>query len=90
MRDGPANVFEVLAGLFPLLTSREPPFEADLDWLQCAYTADRAGDYVAPASMVLVLSTVAEGEDLFGALLAHLRRRYTEVYGLGDTLARAP
>ena len=31
--DGPVNVFEALTGLFPLLTGREPPFEADLDWL---------------------------------------------------------
>ena len=45
---------------------------------------------MAPASMVLVPLAVVEGEDLFGALLAHLRRRYPEVYGLGDTLDRAP
>ena len=31
--DGPANVFEASAGLFPLLTGQEPPFEAALDWL---------------------------------------------------------
>ena len=29
--DGPVNVFEASAGLFPLLTGREPPFEAALD-----------------------------------------------------------
>ena len=51
--------------------------------------ADRAGDYVAPASTVLVPSAVAEGDELFGAILAHLRRRYPEVYGLGDNLDRA-
>ena len=73
-----------------IATIREPPFEAALDCLQFNYTADRARAYVAPASTVLVPSAVAEGEDLFGALLAHLRRRYPEVYGLGDTLARAP
>ena len=88
--DGPANVFESLAGLLPLLTGREPPFEAALDWLQFAYTADRAGAYVEPASTVLVPSAVAEGEDLFGALLAHLRRRYPEVYGLGENTDREP
>ena len=66
--DGPANVFEASAGL-------EPPFEAALDWLQFAYTADRAGAYVAPASTVLDPSAVAEGGDFFAALLAHLRRR---------------
>ena len=88
--DGPANVFEASAGLFPLLTGREPPFESALDWLQFAYTADRAGAYVAPASTVLVLSAVAEGGELFCVLLAHLRRRYPEVYGLGDNTAWAP
>ena len=61
--DGPVNVFEASAGLFPLLTGREPPFEAALDWLQFAYTADRAGAYVAPASTVLVPSAVAQGEN---------------------------
>ena len=45
---------------------------------------------MAPASTVLVPLAVADGEDLFWALLAHLRRRYPEVYGLGDNLARAP
>ena len=30
--DGPANISEASAGLFPLLTGREPPFEAALDW----------------------------------------------------------
>ena len=88
--DGPANVFEASAGLFLLLTGREPSFEAALGWLQFTYTADRAGAYVAPASMVLVPSAVAEGDNLFSALLAHLRRRYPEVYGLGDNTARAP
>ena len=88
--DGPANVFELSVGLSPLLTGLDPPFESALNWLQFAYTADRAGAYVAPASTVLVPSAVAEGEDLFGALLAHLRRRYPEVYGLGDTLSQAP
>ena len=61
--DGPANVSKVLAGLFPLLAGREPPFEAALDWLQFAYTADRAGAYVAPASTVLVPSAVSEPQE---------------------------
>ena len=47
--DGPVNVFEALTGLFPMITGREPPFEAALDWLKLAYNADRSGDYVAPA-----------------------------------------
>ena len=87
--DGPPNVFEELAGLSPLPTGREPPFEAALDWLQFAYTADRAGAYVAPASTVLVQYAVSEGDDLLAALLAHLRRQYPEVYGLGLDTARA-
>ena len=59
--DGPVNVFEASEGLFPLLTGREPPVEAALDFLQFAYTADMAGAYVAPASTVLVPLAVAEG-----------------------------
>ena len=76
-------------GLLPLLTGREPIFEAALDWLRFTYTKDRVGAYVAPASTVLVLSVVAEGDDLFPALLAHLWRRYPEVYGLGVETAWA-
>ena len=38
--DGPVNVFEASAGLFLLLTGQEPPFEAALNFLQFAYTAD--------------------------------------------------
>ena len=68
--------------MFPLHTGQETPFEVDLDWLQFAYTADQSGDYVAPAYTVLVQSAVAEGGDLFPALLYHIRRRYPEVYGL--------
>ena len=78
--DRPVNVFKASAGLFPLLNGRAPPFEAALDFLQFAFTADRAGTYVAPASTVLVPLAVAEGDDLFGALLAHLRRRFCIVY----------
>ena len=63
--DGPINGFEASTGLFPLLTSRELPFEEALDWLQFAYTADRAGDYGAPASTVLAHFAVAEGVNSF-------------------------
>ena len=38
--DEPANVIESSAGLFPLLNGQEPPFEAALNFLQFAYTAD--------------------------------------------------
>ena len=88
--EGPLNVFKASKGLFPLLTGREPPFEETLDWLQFAYTADRAGAYVAPASTVLVRSAVAEGVELFPALLAHLGRLYPEVYGPALATGRAP
>ena len=77
----PLNIIEALTGLFPLLTGREPPFEEAIDLMQFAYTTDLAGAYVAPASTVLAQSAVAEGGELFLALLAHLRRRYPEVYG---------
>ena len=87
--DRPTNVFEASAGLFSLLTGRYPPFEAAFDWLQFIYTSDRSGAYVAHASTVLVPSAVAEGDDLFLALLVHLRRQYPEVYGLGGNTARA-
>ena len=43
---------------------------------------------MAPASTVLVLSAVVEGDDLFLAILAHLRRQYPEVYGLGVDTAQ--
>ena len=50
---GPLNILSTSKGLFTILTVQEPPFEEALDWLQFAYTADRAGAYVAPASTVL-------------------------------------
>ena len=55
----PLNVFGASKSLSPLLTGQDPPFEEALNWLQFAYTADRAGDYVAPVSMVLAQSTIA-------------------------------
>ena len=88
--DGPLNVFDASTSLFPLLTVREPPFEEALDWLKFAYTADRAGAYVAPASTALAQSAVADGGELFLALLAHFRRRYPEVYGSAVGTCRAP
>ena len=86
---GPVNVFEVSLGLFPILTGQELPFKAAIDWLKFTYTADRAGAYVAPASMVLAQSEVVEGDELFPALLAHLKRQYHEVYGLSVDTSRA-
>ena len=38
---------------------------------------------MAPVSTFIVQSAVAEGGDLFLEILAHLRIRYPEVYGLG-------
>ena len=48
------------------------------------------GDYVVPASTVLAQSPIAEGSELFTALLAHLSRGYTEVYGSTEVMGRAP
>ena len=84
--DRPLNVFEASTGLFPLITSQEPPFEESLDWLQFAHTADQVGAYVAPASTVLAQSAVAEGDELFPALLVHLRRLEKENDTVRDTL----
>ena len=72
-----------------MLTGRDPPFEAALEWLQFTYTEDRAGVYVVLASTVLVPSMVADGGDLFAALLAHLKRQYPEVSGMGENTARS-
>ena len=58
--------------------------------MQFAYTADRAGAYVAPAFTVLAQSAVAEGGDLFPVLLAYLRRLYPEVYGPVVSMGKAP
>ena len=51
---------------------------------------DRAGTFVTPASTVLAQSAVAEGDELFPALLAHLRRQYPEVYGSTVETSWAP
>ena len=88
--DRPLNVFEASVGMFPLLTGQEPTFKKALDWFQFAYTADRAGAYVVPASRVLAQSVVAEGGELFPALLAHLRRQYLEMYGPVVAMGWAP
>ena len=70
----PLNVFEASTGLFPLLTDQDPPSEEALNWLVFAYSIDRVGDFVVPASTVLDQSTVLEGGTLLSALLEHLRR----------------
>ena len=58
--------------------------------MQFTYTVERAGDYVAHASTVIAQSAVAEGDELFPELQAHLRRRYPEVYGSAVATGRAP
>ena len=77
-------------GLFPLIIGREPTFEEALDWLKFAYTRYQVNAYVAPVSTVLAQSAVAEGGELFLALLVHLRRRYLEVYGPEMGMCWAP
>ena len=86
----PLNVFKVSTGLFPLLTGQHPPFKEALDRLKFAYTTDRAGAYVAPASTVLAHLTVAEGDEIFTALLEHIRRCYPEVFGSAVAMGQAP
>ena len=76
--------------MFPRLTGQEPPFEEALNWLQFAYTVDRAGAYVVPASTALTQSAVVEGEKLFTSILYNLRRLYPEVYGPAVSLGWAP
>ena len=73
-----------------MLTGREDPFEADIDWLQLSCTAVRVRAYVEPTYTVLVQSVVAEGDELFPALMAHLRRPYPEVYGLAVDTDQEP
>ena len=43
-----------------------------------------------PASTVLAQSVVAEGGEIFPALLAHIRRQYPEVYGSAIDMDWAP
>ena len=74
------NIAAMIQSLFYLLTGRLPPFEEVLDWLQFYYTVDRTGAYVAPASTVLVQSTVVEGNTLFPAYFKHLRKCYPGDY----------
>ena len=51
-----------------ILIGQAPPFEETPDWLKLAYTAERTGDDVAPASTVLVPSAMLEGDSLFPAI----------------------
>ena len=62
------NIAEESQMLLPLLDGQAPPFEETLDWLQCAYIANRTRVYVAPASMVFVQSAVSKEDDLFTAI----------------------
>ena len=66
--------------LFPILVGQAPSFEETINWLQFAYTTDRTGAYVAPASTFLVPSKVSEGDPIFPAFWRHLLRRFPGVY----------
>ena len=88
--DGPLNIFDASRGVFPMITDREPPFKEALDWLQFAFTAERAGAYAVPESTFLIQSAVAERGKLFPEFLVHLRRLYTEVYVPMVSTGRAP
>ena len=74
------NIAEVGQLLFPILVGWSHPFEETHNWLQFAYTADRTGDYVVPASRVLVPSVVSEGDPLFPAFWRHLLRHFQGAY----------
>ena len=87
---GSLKVYATSWGLFPMLTSREPPFEESLNYLKFVYITDRAGDYVAPKSTVFAQSAIAEQDELFPEILKHLRRLYPEVYGPAVSLGWAP
>ena len=78
--DMDTNITQSSQLLLPLLTSREPPFEERTDWLHLSYTADRTGAYMEPASTVLVLSAVLEGDPLFPAIWRHLLHRFPGAY----------
>ena len=39
--------------MFPLLTGRAPAYDKVLEWFQFAFTGDKTGSYVFPASTVL-------------------------------------
>ena len=88
--DVPLNVYASLSGLFPMLIVKDPPFKDSLNWLQFAYTAERVGDYVAPASTDLAQSAISEEDELFPEILKHLWRLYLEVYSPAVSLGRAP
>ena len=66
------NISEPIQMLSPILVGWAPPFGEMCDWLQFAYTTDRTGSYVAPASVVLAQSPVTEGDPIFPAIWRHL------------------
>ena len=74
------NIAEFSQKRLPLLIGWVPTFEEAIDWLQFAYTADRTGDYVAPASTFLVQSVVLGGYPLLPLIWRHLCRRYPRAY----------
>ena len=52
------KIVEASLNLVPIMVSRTPPYKEALDCLQFAYMGGWTGDYVAPASTVLVLSVL--------------------------------
>ena len=58
VEDQDLNIAATSQGLLPLLTGQATPCEEALDWLQCACTPYRTGDYLAPASTALVQTVV--------------------------------
>ena len=74
------TIVEAIKTLFPLLYDRAPPFKEAIYWLQFTYTAERIGDYVAPASTVIFQSVVSEGDILLSLAWRHLQKIYPGAY----------
>ena len=70
------NIMAVRHGLLPLLTSRVSLFKELLIIIYFPCTIYQTGDYMEPASTVLVQSTVVEGYALFSNYFHHLWKRY--------------
>ena len=73
-----ANTAQALRILFPLLNSQAPPYYKAIGSIQFAYTGDRFGAYLDPASTVFKFHTLSEGEMIF--TLA-----FRQLYTLGPT-----
>ena len=88
VQDKSITIAVAIKGIFPHLTSLYPPFKETLDWSQFAYTVDRTGTYVDPASTVLVQSMVVEGGELFLVFFVQLQKLYSGDYAPSTLVPR--